>query len=234
MCATTCQDVEKDMIQALKEAVATFNPEGNSAENLGRLVHKRHYERLKNLIDTSEGQIVCGGADPAAGADESSCYLPPTIIASPDLRSPAMAEEAFGPVLSVLPVEDLDEAIEFINNRETPLALYVFSPSSSRAQYVVNQTNSGGVCINDTGMQLANPSLPFGGCGPSGMGAYHGKHGFDELSHKRGVLSRSLLVEVDRFPPYKDFWVNLVKFAWVGPWFPSCVRNACARLRNIC
>ncbi|CAE7254365.1 Aldh3b1 [Symbiodinium natans] len=202
------KDVEGDLIAALKEAIQTMNPPGNSTENLGRLVHKRHYDRIKGLIDTSGGQIVCGGATAEAGADESNCFVPPTIISSPDLRSPAMAEEIFGPVISVLPVESLDAAIEIINERETPLALYVFSPSSSRAKHVMDSTNSGGVCINDAMMHLASPMLPFGGAGPSGFGAYHGKFGFDELTHKRAVLSRSLLLDVERFPPYKDFWVK--------------------------
>ena len=228
------KEAEQSLKAALKEAVAELDPAGNPKENLGRLVHKGHYERIKNLIDSSGGEVLCGGTETAAGADASSCFLPPTIIGRPDLRSPVMTEEIFGPVLSVLPVEDLDEAIDFINSRETPLALYVFSPSTSRAGHVVRSTKSGGVCINDTGMHLANPNLPFGGIGPSGMGAYHGKFGFDELSHKRAVMSRSLMVDVDRFPPYKDFWVQLVKFAWVGPWLPSCLTKAGQKLRCMC
>mmetsp|Transcript_11958 Transcript_11958/g.28552 ORF Transcript_11958/g.28552 Transcript_11958/m.28552 type:complete len:512 (-) Transcript_11958:294-1829(-) len=228
------KEVAKDLTDALKEAVGILNPTHDSTEHLGRLPHQRHYDRIKNLIDSSGGQLICGGSTAEAGADARKCFMPPTIIASPDLSSPAMAEEAFGPMMSVVPVDDLDSAIEFINDRETPLALYVFSPSSSRAKYVIDRTSSGGVCINDTAMHLANPALPFGGSGPSGFGAYHGKHGFDELSHKRAVMSRSLRLDVERFPPYKDFWVKVVKCAWVGPWCPSFVRAAVSKLRRIC
>lgn len=228
------KEVAKDLTDALKEAVGIMNPTRDSTEHLGRLVNRRHYDRIKNMIDTSGGQVICGGSAAEAGADAAKCFVPPTIIASPDLSSPAMVEEAFGPMMSVVPVDDLDSAIEFINDRETPLALYVFSPSSSRAKYVVDRTSSGGVCINDTAMHLANPALPFGGSGPSGFGAYHGKHGFDELSHKRAVMSRSLRLDVERFPPYQDFWVKVVKCAWVGPWWPSFLTAAVSKLRRVC
>jgi aldehyde dehydrogenase (NAD+) len=114
-----------------------------------------------------------------------------------------MREEIFGPILPVIPVRDVTAAIDFVNERDKPLALYLFSESQAVQDRVVEDTTSGGVAINATMMHLAVPELPFGGVGPSGIGAYHGRAGFDTFSHKKSVLSKSTRVDPAlAYPPY--------------------------------
>eukprot|EP00438_Fugacium_kawagutii_P030741 Skav217073 [mRNA] locus=scaffold1308:35413:36393:- [translate_table: standard] len=220
------KDAEQELLQALKAGVAHMNPQQGS-DNLGKVVNSRHFTRLKNLIETSKGEVICGGADASSGADAGACFLPPTIISKPGLDSPAMSEEIFGPLLMITPVASLEEAIDFVNSRETPLALYVFSGDKRRAEKVISSTRSGGAMINDTFVHLANPYVPFGGCGESGFGAYHGKFGFDEFSHKRGIIARPLYLDIDRYPPYDNFKQSIVRVAFTVPEF---LKSITARL----
>jgi len=145
---------------------------------------------LRRLIETSQGEVVCGGAE---GVDQGKHYLPPTIISRPSLDAPVMQEEIFGPVLPVIPFKTLDEALELVGGQETPLALYIYSQSSKNVERILANLPSGGCCVNSSMEHILQHELPFGGSGPSGMGAYHGKFGFDELSHRRSVLRKSTL-----------------------------------------
>ena len=116
-----------------------------------------------------------------------------------------MQEELFGPLLPVLSVSGLDEAIERINQRPKPLALYLFTKQQQAQRQILERTSSGGVCLNDVVMQVGVPDLPFGGVGPSGMGSYHGEAGFRTFSHQRSVLRRPFKLDVPfRYPPYGD------------------------------
>jgi aldehyde dehydrogenase (NAD+) len=125
-----------------------------------------------------------------------------------------MQDEIFGPILPVITVESVDDAIAFVNEREKPLALYVFSGSDATADHVVERTSSGGVCVNHTLMHVTPPSLPFGGVGPSGMGAYHGKAGFDVFTHLKAVLRKPTRPDPPiLYPPYTSFKTKLVKKA---------------------
>ena len=157
--------------------------------------------------------------------------MPPTIISRPKLTSPSMSEELFGPLLMITPVASLDEACAYVNNGEVPLALYVFSNSSRRAQEVISKTRSGGALINDTALHLVNPYVPFGGCGESGFGTYHGKWGFEEFSHKRTVVARPLFLDVDRYPPYTPFKQSLVRTVMLRP---DIVKHYAAKFMWIC
>eukprot|EP00933_Yihiella_yeosuensis_P061851 TRINITY_DN64716_c0_g1_i1.p1 TRINITY_DN64716_c0_g1~~TRINITY_DN64716_c0_g1_i1.p1 ORF type:complete len:532 (-),score=97.34 TRINITY_DN64716_c0_g1_i1:450-2045(-) len=224
------KDAEKQVLDALQQAVERMFPNGSSIDTLGKIVNERHWDRVKRLIETSGGEVKCGGVGTGSGADRSARFIPPTIISRPKLDSPAMTEEKFGPLVSVLPVDDLAAAIDFVNSRETPLALYIFSSSSRNAETVLSATNSGGALINDTFIHLGNPHLPFGGCGSSGMGQYHGKHGFMEFSHKRAVLSKTLFPDVDRYPPYDNFKLGLLRRVQLGPLVPTPVKVAAAVL----
>jgi len=125
-----------------------------------------------------------------------------------------MKDEIFGPVLPVLSVQNVSKAIEFVNEREKPLALYIFSENSSTVDMVIAKTSSGGACVNDVAMHVANPKLPFGGVGPSGLGAYHGQHGFDSFSHKKAVFIKFGSDPSLRFPPYtasKLLWLSRLR-----------------------
>lgn len=123
-----------------------------------------------------------------------------------------MREELFGPLLPILPFGHLSEAIDFVNRRPKPLALYVFSRSADRRQQILSKTSSGGVCINDTIVHLTAPSLPFGGVGASGFGRYHGKAGFDAVSNQKSILHQTLLFDIPRrFPPSRENDLKLLR-----------------------
>ena len=135
--------------------------------------------------------------------DEDSKFLAPTMVIDPALDSPISNEEIFGPILSIITIDDVDAAIRYVNDRPKPLALYVFSKSTETVDRVLDRTSSGGACVNHTMMHFAPPELPFGGVGASGMGRYHGKSGFDTYSNLRGVLRKPVAGENNLvYPPY--------------------------------
>ena len=128
-----------------------------------------------------------------------------------------MEDEIFGPVMPILQMDSIDKAIEFINEREKPLALYVFSNDHRITEKVVDETSSGGVCINDTIFHVAVPTLPFGGVGQSGTGRYHGKFGFQTFSHIKSCLHKNQMLECVhsvRYPPYDSEWMPLKVLEW--------------------
>jgi aldehyde dehydrogenase (NAD+) len=154
---------------------------------------------LTKLLPGS-GDLVSGGH-----ADENERYLAPTILRNVPADSPVMADEIFGPILPVLTVEDVGQAISFINARPKPLALYLFSRDDQAQERVLEQTSSGGVTINHTLLHVAIPSLPFGGVGASGLGAYHGRASFETFSHRKSVLKKPTWFDPWFFyPPYND------------------------------
>lgn len=163
----------------------------------GRIVSYKHFERLQSLLANAE--LVFGGE---TNADE--LYIAPTVIENVSWDDAVMEEEIFGPILPIITYENLDSAIAQINSRPKPLALYIFSQDKEFQQQVLQRTSSGGVCINDTIMQLSSNKLPFGGVGDSGMGQYHGKASFATFSHYKSVLNRSFLCDLKlRYPPYQ-------------------------------
>jgi len=183
------------------------NPKESAS--FGRIVNARHWDRVAGLIRESGGEVEAGGLDKA---DRDQLYIPPTIISNADPTQKIMQEEIFGPVLPIVVSADIESSIQFVNNMEKPLALYVFTSNQNVAHTVVARTNAGGSCINDTVMHIANPHLPFGGTGLSGMGSYHGKHGFEELSHKRSVMYRSTWLDPKiRYAPYTPKVMNLFR-----------------------
>lgn len=168
------------------------------SEDYPRIVNKSSLERLMSYL--MDGKIYFGG-----NIDKDDLYMEPTIITKPKLESPLMTDEIFGPVLPVLVYEDLSKVVEFINNREKPLALYYFSENKKKIKYILRATVSGGVTINDTIIHVANSNLPFGGVGNSGVGKYHGRESFETFTHNRAVMHRGTFVEFNvRFAPYKN------------------------------
>jgi aldehyde dehydrogenase (NAD+) len=136
-------------------------------------------------------------------SDADERYIAPTVLTGITRDDPVMGEEIFGPVLPVIAVDSLDEAISWVNAGDKPLALYTFSDDDADNDRVLAGATSGGACVNGTLMHISNPHLPFGGVGESGMGAYHGKIGFDTLSHRRGVMTRSTKLDPPlMYPPY--------------------------------
>lgn len=190
------EKVKDSLLQKIKETIRAFygdNPQESA--DYARIVHSRSLERLKGLL--AGEQIYCGGE-----VDETDLYIAPTVLTNVSLDAPVMQDEIFGPILPVITFSSLQEAIDLINERPKPLALYVFG-NKRVAKQILGSTSSGGACVNDTLLHLANGHLPFGGVGASGMGAYHGKKGFDTFSHQRSVLTSFNAIDLRiKFPPY--------------------------------
>ena len=197
---------EQELVRELGTAIRDFfGDDPKRTPDYARVVSRRHHERLAKLLES--GTPAIGGQ-----SDAEECYIAPTVLRDVSPSSPIMQEEIFGPILPILPVQGVDEAIEFVRKGEKPLALYVFSSNDAVAERVVASTSSGGVCVNGTIFHIANPSLPFGGVGESGMGAYHGRHTFETFSHKKSVLSRGFRFDPKwMYPPYGGLKTKLVQ-----------------------
>lgn len=189
---------EKLLRLIVSELHKQFGKDINSSLDYPRVVNSISLDRLKGYI--KDGEIYYGG-----NIDTAKLYMEPTILTNVSVDSPVMTEEIFGPILPVLEFEDIGEVIDFVNNREKPLALYYFSEDNKKVEYILRNTTSGGVTINDTIIHVANSNLPFGGVGSSGLGKYHGKSSFDVFTHERAVMKRGTFIEFNiRFAPYKD------------------------------
>lgn len=194
------------LIEALKSKIEGFYTTSTAdSQDFGRIVSDRHFARILSYL---EGQnVVYGGA-----SDAQSRYIQPTLVLDPEPDSPLMQQEIFGPILPIVTVDNISQAISFINDRAKPLALYFFGKNTQLEQHILHSTSAGMVCVNDGFMFAANPNLPFGGVGTSGMGAYHGKIGFDNFSHLKTVMKRSFWFDVDlRYPPFNDKKFKILK-----------------------
>lgn len=191
------KDIKEKFLEALKnEIINQFGENMKESKDLTRIVNLKTLERLKSYI--SEGDIFFGG-----GYDEKDLYFEPTLITNIKDNSKIMEEEIFGPILPVLEFEDINKVINYVNNREKPLALYYFSENKSNIDIILNSTTAGGVTINDTIIHVASSYLPFGGVGSSGMGAYHGKASFDTFTHRKSVIQRGTFMDIPiRYAPY--------------------------------
>jgi aldehyde dehydrogenase (NAD+) len=193
--------VKERLIAALREEFKHLlgqNPQ--SAKHFVRIVNERSFDRLVGYF--KDGDIVVGGE-----TDRSERFIAPTILDNVSPDSAVMQEEIFGPIFPVATFNTTDEAIEFVTSREKPLALYYFGSSGN---HILRHTSSGGACINDTIMHIANENLPFGGVGNSGMSSYHGKESFNVFSHQRAVVTTTTWIDLPfRYMPYKLF--SLVK-----------------------
>lgn len=180
--AETAQALESELARAVE---ALFGAEPRTATEYGRIVNERHFDRLISLLDS--GRTVTGG-----DSDRAAKYIAPTVLADVDPKSPVMQEEIFGPILPIVTVTDLDEAIGFINDRDKPLALYVFTESDTTRERIAAETSSGGLGFGLPLAHLTVSDLPFGGVGESGMGSYHGRYSIETFSHRKAVLEKPL------------------------------------------
>ena len=197
--------VHKDVVNKFKEVMLKtvqelYGDVSQYNDNITHIISERHFDRITRTIETSGGNIIVNGM-----RDKSRLYIGPTIIENPGLDSQIMTEEIFGPVLPFITVQSPEEAIEFINRREKPLALYVFTSNDKVFDKIREFTSSGAIMQNDVVFHVSSPYSPFGGVGNSGMGQYHGKTGVLSLSHPKPVLTHSTMIDVSyRYPPYKD------------------------------
>ncbi|NXR32344.1 AL3B1 dehydrogenase, partial [Zosterops hypoxanthus] len=200
-------EMQEKLMPALREAIMEFfGPNPRESPDFGRIVSDKQFRRLRALL--SSGRVALGGQ-----TDETERYIAPTVLADVLPSDPAMQEEIFGPILPIVVIANMDEAIDFINARPRPLALYAFSCDSKIVNQVLERTSSGGFCGNDTLMHMTLTSLPFGGIGNSGLGKYHGKFTFDTFTHHRGCLHRNMGLETlngPRYPPYTQQKLGLL------------------------
>ncbi|XP_045414244.1 aldehyde dehydrogenase family 3 member B1 isoform X2 [Lemur catta] len=203
-------ETQERLLPALQSAITRFyGNDPQSSPDLGRIINQKQFQRLRALLGC--GRVAIGGQ-----SDESQRYIAPTVLVDVQETEPVMQEEIFGPILPIVSVRSLDEAIDFINRREKPLALYAFSNSSQVVERMLAQTSSGAFCGNDGFMYLTLTSLPFGGVGASGMGRYHGKFSFDTFSHHRACLLRRPGMEkvnALRYPPNSQRYLRVLLVA---------------------
>jgi aldehyde dehydrogenase (NAD+) len=190
-------DVKEQFLEHLKRTVIEFyGKDPRQSPDYGRIVSDRHHARLVGLLE--RGEVYYGGQH-----DSKDRYLAPTILVNTPLESPVMQEEIFGPILPVVVVSSVEEAIAHVNARPKPLGLYLFTETLDVAERILDATESGDAAVNDCTIQPLMPELPFGGVGNSGMGKYHGEWGFRAYTNARGVLYHSTSVEIGiRYPPY--------------------------------
>ncbi|UXY25853.1 aldehyde dehydrogenase family protein [Streptomyces sp. HUAS TT20] len=178
----TAAALERALVRSVE---ALYGADPAASAEYGRIVNERHFDRLGRLLGS--GRVVLGG-----GSDRATRYLAPTVLADVDPKSSVMQEEIFGPILPIVTVADLDEAIGFINDRGKPLALYVFTESDGTRARIAAETSSGGLGYGLPLAHLTVSDLPFGGVGESGMGSYHGRYSIETFSHRKAVLEKPL------------------------------------------
>ncbi len=196
------KQIKDELLAAIAQTATDFFGEDMAkSPDYGRIVSDRHFQRLHTLMTDAlaSGKTIIGGQ-----SDPATRYMALTVIDQVPPAAAVMQEEIFGPILPVLTYEDLEEAIACINQRPKPLALYFFSNDAAQQKAIATQTSSGGLCFNETISQYAVPALPFGGVGHSGIGAAHGKAGFDTFSHYKSVLKKPNWLDLSlRYPPYQ-------------------------------
>ncbi|MFL1684288.1 MULTISPECIES: aldehyde dehydrogenase [Bacteroidales] len=205
-CGQTCvapdyifvhREVKDKLITALQaEIERQYGKSPQESPDYPRIISQDHFYNLLLLL--KQGHIVAGGK-----YDDKDLYIAPTVISGILPENRIMSEEIFGPILPLLDFDDIDNVIDYVNNQEKPLALYYFGQNKKKARYVLQNTSSGGACINDVVTHVANTHLPFGGVGSSGTGAYHGKYSFDTFSHTRSIVQSTTRFNIGmKFAPY--------------------------------
>lgn len=190
--------IRDQLVDKIRDAVDAFEAGDPSGK---RIVNQRHFDRLVAALAATKGKVAVGG-----GSDAAAMKIQPTVVVDPDLDEPLMRDEIFGPILPIVTVKSLDEAIDFVNSRPKPLAAYLFTKAKSVRERVIKEVSAGGMLVNHLLFQFSTTKLPFGGVGPSGMGAYHGRFGFEEFSHRKSVLTKPTRPDLTAmiYPPYTD------------------------------
>lgn len=204
--------VKNDLIKALKKTNTEFYGENiEKSPDFGRIVNQKHFNRLNDLIQIHKDNVVFGG-----NSYKEDLYIEPTLLDNITNDNKIMKEEIFGPILPIITYDNFDEVLEIIQSKSKPLSLYLFSEDENMTHRVLEELSFGGGAINDTLMHLANPNLPFGGVGSSGIGQYHGKYSFDTFSHMKSYTFKSTRLESSLFfPPYKG------KFKYIKTFFKN-------------
>ncbi|MBT3175028.1 MAG: aldehyde dehydrogenase [Lentimicrobiaceae bacterium] len=193
------KEVKDKLISELKLAIINFYGNDVSlSKDYPRIINESNVIRLSTLIDNTK--ILYGGK-----YNVKDCYFEPTLIDNVSINSPIMSQEIFGPILPIMTYDNIDEAIDIVQSKEKPLALYFFSNCKQKQNRILNEVSCGGVTINDTIMHFANNKLPFGGIGNSGIGKYHGKYSFLTFSNQKPVVRKKTWIDIPiRYAPFKN------------------------------
>ena len=193
------EDIKDEFLKELEiNFKALLGEDPRKTKHFVRIVNDRAFDRLEGYL--KDGRIAFGGH-----TERGERYFEPTVLDGVSPDAPVMREEIFGPIFPVQTFKDIDEVISFVTSREKPLALYYFG---SQVEHVLRHTSSGGACVNDTIMHIANENIPFGGVGNSGLGSYHHKRSFDAFTHYRAVVTTPTSLDLPfRYMPYKFFKV---------------------------
>jgi aldehyde dehydrogenase (NAD+) len=203
----TTADMVTPLVDALKKQIEKmFGKDPKQSKSYGRIVNTRHAQRIAQYLTGID--VETGGE-----VDIENKYIAPTIVLNPPLDSALMTDEIFGAILPIITIDSFDDAKRFVKERDKPLSSYIFSKNKEQCQTWVNEISSGSQCINDVIMFNAVPELPFGGIGPSGMGQYSGKAGFDNFSHLKSVLARPFVKDLPvRFAPYSKMKFKFLRW----------------------
>ncbi len=194
------------LVDALKAQVRRmYGDDPQKSPDFPRIITPSHFERVRGLIDPDK--VAFGGQ-----TDADSRYIAPTVMTDVTFNDKVMSEEIFGPVLPIIAYDDEDEMLRTLQAMETPLAFYIFSRDKKRVRKYLMMRSSGDAVVNDTVIHSANPHLPFGGKGHSGLGCYHGRHSFETFSHKRSVVYRHLALDLPRYAPYPEKFGFIKRF----------------------
>ena len=204
------ESLKSEFISAFKKHLTAFYSENPStSDSFGRIVNQKHFNRLKGYLEdaiSKKASVELGGASEA-----KDNYIEPTLVFNAPEDSEVMQNEIFGPILPIKTYSKTNEVVDYINSKEKPLALYIFSKNKTNINYIINNTRAGSTCINHNLLQFLNHNLPFGGSNNSGIGKSHGVFGFQEFSNQRSVLKQHTIGAVDLLtPPYTNFKQKLV------------------------
>ena len=206
-----------EFVESSKRSVAKMYPTLMDNPDYTSVVNARHFERINGYVDEArERGVEVVEINPADEdfRQQSAHKIAPTLLIDPPEDSAVMQEEIFGPVMPIKSYDSLDETLDYVNSHDRPLGLYYFGTDQQETERVLNQTTSGGVTLNDVVMHVAQENLPFGGVGPSGMGAYHGEDGFRTFSHAKSVFKQATFNPAEKLglrPPYGDKLMSLLK-----------------------
>lgn len=191
--------IRDELVHKVGEAITKFRSQEKKSGL--RIVNQRQFDRLTEYVAKTKGKVALGG-----DSEASTLRLEPTVVVDPAADEPMMSNEIFGPILPVITVQSLDEAIRFVNSRPKPLSAYLFTKSRAVRERVIKEVPAGGMLVNHLAFQVSTAKLPFGGVGASGMGAYHGRWGFEEFSHRKSVLTKPTRPDLSAmiYPPYTE------------------------------
>ncbi len=205
---------QDEFVEILQKTIKSFFPDGTNSSDYTSIINDRNYQRLNLLLEDAEakGAKIIQIGDQESQSPHNSRQFPPTIILNVTDEMAIMQQEIFGPILPIMTYDNIDQAIKYINDHERPLSLYYFGDNKQEQRLLLDKTVSGGVSINDVLWHIVQDNLPFGGVGASGMGAYHGQHGFKTFSHQKAVFTQSKFSTLFLlFPPYGKIVKSIIK-----------------------